>query len=144
MKKLTRKLMIATAALVVGAGAASAQIGTTMTAQIPFEFRVGNQILAPGTYAVDRLVQSSAPVFRLLATHSRQSVIVLPQAKVDPQKGWAVGEPKLVFACISGGCALAEFWAGSESYAYAFARPKPGKDEDAYLRVIPMQRDKGE
>ena len=144
MKKLTTRFMIAAAALVVGAGAASAQIRTTMTAQIPFEFRVGNQTLAPGTYAVDRLVQSSVPVFRLLDRHSRQSVIVLPQARVDPQKGWAVGEPKLVFACISGGCALAELWAGSESYAYAFARPKPGKDEDAYLRVIPMQRDKGE
>jgi hypothetical protein len=142
MKNLTTKFMIATAALVVTAGAASAQ---ALSAQIPFEFRVGNRVMAPGTYQVDKLeLQSSGPIFRVLDMHSRQSVIVLPEARVDPQKGWAVGEPKLVFACISGGCALAELWAGSESYAYAFARPKPGKDEDAYLRVIPMQRDKGE
>ena len=142
MKELTTRFMIAAAALVVGAGVASAQ---TLRASIPFEFRVGNRVMAPGTYEVDKLeIQSSGPIFRLLDRHSRQSAIVLPQAKVDPHKGWAEGKPKLVFACIGGGCALAELWAGSESYAYAFARPKPGKDEDAYLRVIPMQRDKGE
>jgi hypothetical protein len=141
MKKLTTRFMIAAAALVIAAGAARAQ---TLTAQIPFAFRVGNRVMAPGTYQVDRLVQSSTPVFRLWNAHLRRSAILLPQARVDPQTGWVEGEPKLVFACISGGCALAELWAGSESYAYAFARPKPGKDEDAYLRVIPMQRDKGE
>jgi len=144
MKKLTTRFMIAAAALVVGAGAASAQIGTTITAQIPFEFRVGNQTLAPGTYAVDRLVQSSAPVFRLWNARLRRSAILLPQAKVDPQTGWAEGSPKLVFACIGGSCALAELWAGSESYAYTFSRPKPGKGEDAYLRVIQMQPGKSE
>jgi hypothetical protein len=144
MKKLTTKLMIATAALVVAAGAASAQIRTMMTARIPFEFRVGNQTLAPGTYAVDRLVQTSAPVFRLWNARLRRSAILLPQAQVDPQKGWADGSPKLVFVCIGSRCALAELWAGSESYAYTFSHPKPGKDEEAYLRAIPMQPGKGE
>ena len=144
MKKLMTKLTIAVAALVVTAGAASAQIQTTMTAQIPFEFRVGNQILAPGMYTVDRLVQSSAPVFRLWNARLRRSAIVLPQAQVDPQKGWAEGSPKLVFVCIGSRCALAELWAGSESYAYTFSHPKPGKGEEAYLRAISMQPGKGE
>jgi hypothetical protein len=145
MKKLTTRFMIAAAALVVGAGAASAQIQTTMTAQIPFEFRVGNQVLAPGTYQVDRLtVQTSTPIFRLLNVHLHQSAIVMPQAQVDPQKGWAEGEPKLVFACAGGRCAIAELWAGSESYAYTFSRPKLGRGEEAYLRAIPMQPGKGE
>ena len=39
---------------------------------------------------------------------------------------------------------LAQLWDGSASYAYTFSRPKLGKDEEAYVRVIPMQRDKGE
>ena len=141
MKKLTTKLMIAATVLVVTAGAASAQM---LSAQIPFEFRVGNQTLAPGTYAVDRLVQSSAPVFRLWNARLRRSAIVLPQAQVDPQKGWAEGSPKLVFVCIGSRCALAELWAGSESYAYTFSHPKPGKGEEAYLRAISMQPGKGE
>jgi hypothetical protein len=142
MKKLTTRFMIAAAALVVGAGAASAQ---TLNAQIPFAFRVGNRVMAPGTYQVDKLeLQSSGPIFRILDMHSRQSAIVLPQAQVDPQKGWADGRPKLVFACIGSRCALAELWAGSESYAYTFSHPKRGKDEEAYLRAIPMQPGKGE
>jgi hypothetical protein len=142
MKKLTTRFMIAAAALVVGAGAASAQ---TLNAQIPFAFRVGNRVMAPGTYQVDKLErQSSGPIFRLLNARLRRSAILLPQAQVDPQKGWADGRPKLVFACIGSRCALAELWAGSESYAYTFSHPKRGKDEEAYLRAIPMQPGKGE
>jgi len=145
MKKLTTHLMIATAALVVVAGAASAQIQATMTAQIPFEFRAGNQVMAPGTYQVDDLAtQTSIPLFRLANVHARRSIALLAQAAVDPQKGWTVGEPKLVFACTSGSCALAQLWSGSKSYAYAFSRPKLGKGEEAYLREIPLQPGKGE
>ncbi len=52
MKKLTTKLMIAAAALVVAAGAASAQ---TMKAEIPFAFRAGDKVMAAGTYRVETL-----------------------------------------------------------------------------------------
>jgi hypothetical protein len=142
MKKLTRKLMIATAALVVGAGAASAQ---TLRAQIPFAFRAGNKVLAPGAYYIDNLRSViSAPVFRISNVHSGRSITVLAQVPVDPQKGWAQGNGMLVFACVSGDCTLAEIWSGSESHAYAFSRPKVGKGEEAYLREIPLQPGKGE
>ena len=145
MKKLTTKLMIAAVALVAAAGAASAQIQATMTAQIPFEFRAGNQVMAPGTYQVDGLAtQTGIPLFRLTNVHARQSIAVLAQAEVDPQKGWTVGEPKLVFACTSGSCALAQLWSGSRSYAYKFRAPKLGKGEEAYLREIPLQPGNGE
>jgi len=142
MKKLTTKLTIAATVLVAAASVASAQ----MTAQIPFEFRVGNRVMAPGAYRVDSLeTGSDTKVFRILDVHSQQSVAILPQARVDPQQAWrAGGNPKLLFACTSGRCALAQLWSGSESYAYQFAGPKLGKDEEAILRVIPMQRDKAE
>jgi len=105
MKKLTTKVMIATAALVVAAGVASAQ---TMTAQIPFEFRAGNQVMAPGTYQVDNLnTQTGIPIYRLLDVNSHRSIALLAQARVDPEKGWAAGNPKLLFACTSGSCVLA-------------------------------------
>ena len=142
MKKLTTKVMIATAALMVAAGVASAQ---TMTAQISFEFRAGNQVMAPGTYQVDNLnTQTGIPIYRLLDVNSHRSTTVLAQAQVDPEKGWAAGNPKLLFACTSGSCALAELWSGSESNGYVFPRPKLGKGEDAYLRAIPLQPGKGE
>jgi hypothetical protein len=88
---------------------------------------------------------TSSPIFRLLNVHSGGSIVLLPQAPVDPAKAWkAEGNPKLAFACASGSCALAELWDGSGSYAYTFHRAKPGKNEEASLRVIPMQRDKAE
>ena len=141
MKKLTTKLMTAATVLVGLAGTASAQIQATMTAQIPFEFRVGNHIMAPGTYQVDKL---DTGIFRLLDVHLRRPIVVLPQARVDPRKGSALGSPNLAFACTGGSCVLAQLWSGSESYAYTFSRPKPGKGEDAYLRVIQMQPGKSE
>ena len=145
-KKLTTRFMVATAALVVAAGAASAQTRLTMTAQIPFEFRAGNQVMAPGTYQVDNLnTQSAIGVFRLLDVHSHQTIAVVPQAPVNPQKTWvADGHPKLVFACISGSCALAELWDGSNSQAYTFHSPKTDTDQTAVLREIPMRPGKGE
>ena len=145
MKKLTTNLMIATAALLVAAGAASAQIQATMTAQIPFEFRAGNQVMAPGTYQVDGLAsQTSVPLFRLTNVHQRRSIALLAQAEDAPRKGSALGRPNLVFACTSGRCALAQLWSGSKSYAYAFSRRNLGKGEEAYLREIPLQPGKGE
>jgi hypothetical protein len=112
-----------------------------MTAQIPFEFRVGNHIMAPGTYQVDKL---DTGIFRLLDVHLRRPIVVLPQARVDPRKGSELGRPTLAFACTGGSCVLAQLWSGSESYAYTFSRPKLGKGEEASLRVIPLQRNKGE
>jgi hypothetical protein len=142
MKKLTTRFMIATAALVVAAGAASAQ---TMTASIPFEFHAGGRVMEPGTYRADLSRSSGAPITRLLNSHSGEQVIVLGQIPVDPQKAWtASGEGRLVFECTSGRCALAEIWAGSGSQAYKVWHPKLVKDEEAVLREIPMQRGKGE
>jgi hypothetical protein len=143
MKKLTTKFMIATAALVVAAGAASAQ---TMIASIPFEFRAGNRVMEPGTYRVDLSRLSGASVFRLLNVNSGGQAIVLGQAPADPKETWkASGQGKLAFACTSGRCALAELWEGPDSpYVYKVGHPKLGKDETAVLREIPIERGKGE
>jgi hypothetical protein len=142
MKKLTTRLMIATAALVAAAGTASAQ---TMTASIPFEFRAGGRVMESGTYRVDLSRSSGTPIFRLLNFHSGEQATVLGQIPVNPQKAWkASGEGKLVFECTSGRCALAELWAGSDSQAYKVWHPKLGKDEIAVLTVIPMQLGKSE
>jgi hypothetical protein len=142
MTKLTTRFVIAMAALVVVAGAASAQ---TLIASIPFEFRAGNQVMAPGTYQVDNLrIVSGTPVYRLENVHSGGSTTLLAQVGVDPRKGWEEGNAKLLFACTSGRCALAELWSGSGSHAYKFQLPKQGKDETAELREIPMQPGKGE
>jgi hypothetical protein len=142
MKNLTTRLLIATAALVVAAGAASAQ---TMTAAIPFEFRAGNRVMAPGTYRVDDLRSvTGTSAFLLRNVRSGGAIALLSQAPVDPQKGWVAGNGKLLFACTGGSCALAQLWSGSESHAYKFRGSNLGKDETAVLREIPLQPGKGE
>ena len=143
MKKLTTRLMIATAALVVAAGAASAQ---TVTAKIPFEFRADSRVMAPGTYRVELSNVNGARVIRLVNFHSGNQAMLLAQVPVAPQKAWETsGEGRLVFACTSGRCALAEIWTGSESrYAYTVHRPKLGGDETAVLTEIALRPGKGE
>ena len=142
MRKLTTRVMIATAILVVAAGVASAQ---RMNAEIPFEFRAGNRVMEPGTYRIDNAgSQTNLPIFRIRNVNSGGSIALLPQAPVDPQKGWTQGDAKLVFACVSGSCVLAEVWDGSSSLAYEFHRPNLGKDVTAYLREIQIERGKGE
>src|ERR1019366_1957819 len=75
MKELTTKLMIAAAALMIAAGAASAQ---AMKVEIPFEFRAGNHVMAPGTYSVDDLrIGTSTPVFRLRNRNTGDSIALL-------------------------------------------------------------------
>ena len=143
MKKLTTKLTIAATVLVAAAGAASAQ---NMTAQIPFEFRVGNRVMPAGTYQVGLANSvSSAPLFLLRGDSSHRSAILVAQAREDPRKAWAAkGGGKLEFACAGGVCALAELWDGSRGGpAFRFRLPEMGKD-DIHLAVIPLQRDKGE
>jgi hypothetical protein len=143
MKKLTTRLLIATATLVVAAGAASAQ---TMTGAIPFEFRAVNRVMAPGTYQVDLSYQTGAPIIRLLNVHSGRSITLLRQAAVDPATSWlASGEGKLVFACSRGRCALAEVYTGSgNSHAYTVYRLKLVEDETAVLTEITLRPGKGE
>jgi len=101
--------------------------------------------MEPGTYRVDSSRLTGAPLVWLQNAHSGQQAVLLAQVPVDPEKAWkAEGRPRLAFACTSGRCALVEIWGGPGSHAYTFSHPKLGKDEDAYLRVIPMQRGKGE
>ncbi|HMD70632.1 MAG TPA: hypothetical protein VKF41_04780 [Bryobacteraceae bacterium] len=145
MKKLTTKLTIAAATLVVVAGAAWTQTRSTLMAVIPFEFRAGGKVMAAGTYRVEASQVSGTPIYQLSNVHARKSILLVPQAPVDPTTAWkAEGNPKLAFACTGGSCALAEIWDGSGNFAYTFHRPGRGGDEDASLRVIPMQREKGE
>ena len=144
MKKLTTKLMIGAAVFVVVAGAATAE---TMTAEIPFAFRAGKQVLPAGTYRVDNEINRSiTPIFRLTNLHSRRTAtLVVPQAPVYPKTAWKHdGNPKMAFECAGGRCALAQVWTGPGSYAYTFARPSLGKGETAELMVVPMHRGKGE
>jgi hypothetical protein len=142
MQGLTTKVVIMAATLVIAAGVASAQV---MRAAIPFTFRASATVMAPGTYRVYlNSGRGGAPLFRLENEDSSRPVLVIPYAPIDVRKAWkGGGGAALVFECGSN-CALIQLWAGSDDPAYAFCRPKPARDEDTHLVVVPMRPDKGE
>src|SRR5207247_7890233 len=86
MTTFTTRMMIAAATVVVAAGVASAQ---TLKAEIPFTFRAGNKLMAPGTYRVSSLNHMSGiPIFRIANDNARAAIIVIPYVAADARKSW--------------------------------------------------------
>ena len=141
MKRFTNYLTTAAAVLIATAGVASAQ--NTLTAEVPFAFHVGSNVMEPGTIRV-RVVSGHAGNNVLVVNNAaaKRSYIVLPQSVGDAPKKWqASGLPRLAFDCSSGACILAKAWNG-EGYAYEFHRPKT-KGGETLLTEIMMTSDRG-
>jgi len=142
MTNFTTRMMIAAATLVVAAGSASAQV---LKAEIPFTFRAGAVVMAPGTYLVIADQRTAHPLYRLWSESERRSILLLTQAARDPQKAWvASGQAVLSFECGISHCALAEIWAGDARPAYAFPRPNLGRDEPTRTALVVMRPTKGD
>src|ERR1035438_4845280 len=102
MKNLTTKLMF-TAAVLVAAGAASAQ---PMKADIPFAFQAGGKVMAAGTYLVD--LRGPSGTVTIHGTGREGAVIANPITHIDRKENTA----KLVFVCGRGPCSLVQAWPG--------------------------------
>jgi hypothetical protein len=134
MKSLTMKLTMAAAALAALVGVSSAQ---TSRAEIPFAFRAGGAVMAPGTYHITEA--NSGKVFQLMNTTAGNGMLLLKPPANSPPKAWlADGNPRLVFECGRGRCALVEIWNGQEK-TYKFPRPKLGRDEEARRVEVTMK-----
>jgi hypothetical protein len=89
--------------------------------------------------------QNGHPVYRLWNEASHRSILVVAGPARDPQKAWVQsGEPMLTFECGTSHCALAAIWAGQSTPAYAFPRPKLGRDEPIHTALVAMRSGKGE
>ena len=141
MKRFTNYVTTAAAVLIATAGVASAQ--SRLTAEVPFAFHVGNNVMEPGTIQV-RVVNGNTANGALVINNfqAKRSYVVLPKSVGDAPKNWkASGVPKLGFDCSSGTCILAKAWNG-EGYAYEFHRPKT-KSGETLLTEIVMTPDRG-
>ena len=141
MTRITNYLTTAAAVLIATAGVASAQ--STLTAEVPFAFHVGSNVMEPGTIRV-RVMNGNTGNSVLVVNNSeaKRTYVVLPQSVADAPKNWkASGLPKLGFDCSSGTCILAKAWNG-EGYAYEFHRPKT-KAGETLLTEIVMTPDRG-
>ena len=85
MNSLTMNCMIAVAALAVTAGSASAQV---LRAEIPFAFRAGNTLMAPGAYDLNMAVSPSRTYFLLRNAETKRSVMLANFNVGDVTKSW--------------------------------------------------------
>ena len=140
MKSLTTKLMITAAAVAIATSVASAQ---SLKAEIPFAFRAGGKVMAPGTYAVKT---DAAKHYVVLSNfEAKDSTIAMPASLGSPQKNWeADGNPRLAFYCGAGPCQLAQVWTASGYPAMTFAHGKPGSVEQASLTEIRLVKTNGD
>ena len=138
MNSLTMNCMIAVAALAVTAGSASAQV---LRAEIPFAFRAGKTLMAPGAYELNMEASPSRTYFLLRNAETKTSVMLANFNVGDVTKSWkAKGLPTLGFDCVDTRCALRELWTADDSNAYYFRGPKLGRDGDMRVAEIVMTR----
>jgi hypothetical protein len=82
------------------------------TAEIPFDFHVGQSTLPAGTYSVIKATQTG--ILQLRNEDSRESILLGAQGRET-----AKDDPRLSFRCYSGHCFLAAVWIpGTPGYTF--------------------------
>lgn len=134
MKRYTTHVILAAAALAAAAGSASAQ---TLKAEIPFTFRAGGVVMAPGTYTVSRSNGLAATTFTVKNADSHRSAILARYIPTDASKEWrAQGTAKLGFECAGANCVLRTIWPASDGTAYRLPGAAPTGDEPARMAEV--------
>uniref|UniRef100_Q01W58 Intracellular proteinase inhibitor BsuPI domain-containing protein n=1 Tax=Solibacter usitatus (strain Ellin6076) TaxID=234267 RepID=Q01W58_SOLUE len=141
MKRTAMNMTLAVAALALAAGTVSAQ---TMKAEIPFAFRVGNQVMQPGEYRV-RLVSntSSSPVLSLADFDGGNTALLVATTRSEASMEWkAAGFSKLRFSCGEGPCTITGIWMGQGStFNFPAVRGKNGEPHLAEIVLKPERAD---
>ena len=106
IKTLTMLTMVVALSLATAAVSADAQSSTKQTANIPFEFVVGNHEMSAGKYDVDRIT-SGGLVVRIRNTGNADTTARLTSTIVKTQ---APDKSKLVFRRYGNTYFLAEVW----------------------------------
>jgi hypothetical protein len=133
-------LMIAAAALISAAGMASAQ---SMEANVPFAFRVGNKVMAAGTYRVE-VAHGTAGQTVLVRSAQKQNAFVIAYPDGDVKASWQNdGLARLTFTCGVSRCALTNVWTATGPL-YRVPASKLGKDEPVHTAEIVMHAVKGD
>ena len=141
MKKTTTRLTIAAAFLALAAGVASAE---SLRADVPFAFRIGNKLMAPGSYLV-QITGATNNVVTLRNATTKEIGLALPIALAEPSMEWkANGDAVLSFECGVDRCALTRIWSGGSAPADSLAHPKLAAGEQASVTLVRMSRANGD
>jgi len=139
MKRFTMKSLVVTAALAAAAVSASAQ---SLSAEIPFNFRAGDAVLAAGTYRI-HVGSADFSLVRISNMDTGKSVVLVPRYQRDVDKNAASGAAKLWFECTGSSCVLNSLWNGAGSTALVIGGGARRK-EVAEIRVVNLTTVKGE
>jgi hypothetical protein len=138
--KINNRLTIAAALLAAVSGVASAQV---MKADIPFAFRAGNAMMAPGSYFVE--VKGADRLVYFWNRNAGQRAFVLYASTENPARQWtAKGDPVMEFDCGASRCELTRLWPGYELPAVSVPHRSLGKGERPVLTLIRLVRASGE
>jgi hypothetical protein len=139
MTNFVKNLGYAAAAMAMTAGMACAQ--TTLKADIPFAFRVGNKVMPAGTYSVARVASNGARIFNIQGSDDRVMSLALSQSTAA--KEWRNdGQARLAFECAAS-CTLRQVWTGGAEPVYGLSGPK-NPDVNTHIAVVVMRPDKGD
>ena len=139
MTNFTKKLMLAMAACTIAAGTAAAQ---TYTAQIPFAFRAGKTVMAPGSYQINVSGLAGAKSVSLYNREAGKGVMLIPSAITGNAKDQDA--LKVRFECAGPRCSLASLGVGGWVGAYVFPKPHLGPAEMARVVEIDLTRAKAD
>src|SRR5579862_7739471 len=129
MKNTTMNLMLATAALLVASTVASAQ---GLKAEIPFSFRYGNTVMAPGAYLLT--TSGSHMLLQLRRADGSDGIFLAASIPEDPPQAWVrARQGVLEFTCGDSGCDLKRLWTGDSNHAFAFSSPKKEEGKGGHL-----------
>ena len=128
MKSMTTKLMIAAAALAIATSVASAQ---QYRADIPFAFRAGDKVMAPGHYTIS--VESNRARVTVSTLDAKSRLFVPTNLG---RRSAADAAPTLAFECQAGRCNLASLSTGGGNDTLTFPRPRAARNEIASATEI--------
>ncbi len=146
MKNVITTTILATAALAISMSPALAQSTNTLRAEIPFAFRVGNQVYEAGKYTASaRTFANGTRVLEVVnsETGSRSYTLAMAPASAKALAP-AQAETRLVFSCAGSDCTLAQVWIreGESGIQLRTPTPKPGQDiRIAVVRLLATAAD---
>ncbi len=134
MKTLTRRLMIAAAALAAAAGSAYAQ---SLKADIPFTFHTAGATLSAGTYMITPTYSTGRQYLTIRNVDTGAAAMLSQYINAVASKAmeWD-NTAKLTFECSKRACVLRELWKGGGAGGFLFLGPSLPRGEDTHIAEV--------
>jgi hypothetical protein len=135
MSSLKLNLITAIATMIAATATASAQ--STLTANVPFSFKVNSKTVLPaGDYNVVR--GSTNPMIWAFEDRmtGKKTMVAIGQVNSSRMSDSA----KLEFRCHADQCALSKIQVGNSEAGYEINVSKPANSEEARTVVVPLTR----